>query len=153
MKSEVANYSGIHKMLNYWYGNAPLCIWDETHTARMEWANVTDIYDTNLDNYLPMCASCHRKFDYTDAQRQRMRDINLGHTMGRHRVGQYNLDGSLVKEYSHCREACRQTGFPYSSISKAISGQRKTSHGFIWISLGKSYVPKHRRTTKGGATI
>ena len=47
-------------------------------------------------------------------------------------VGQYTLDGELVKIWSSAREAQRQAGFNQSNISKVACGKYKQAYGFIW---------------------
>lgn len=47
------------------------------------------------------------------------------------RVGQYNLDGKLIKIYDSVREAGR-CGFNHSTISAVCRGEHKTHRNFIW---------------------
>lgn len=47
-------------------------------------------------------------------------------------VGQYTLDGELIKIWESAREAQRQVGFSYQHISNVATGKRKTAHGFVW---------------------
>lgn len=47
-------------------------------------------------------------------------------------VGQYTLDGDLVKAWQSTNEVERQTGFSCGHISKVANGSRKTAYGFIW---------------------
>ena len=47
-------------------------------------------------------------------------------------VGQYTLDGELVKIWPSTIEVQRQTGFIQGNICKVANGNRKTAYGFIW---------------------
>ena len=47
-------------------------------------------------------------------------------------VGQYTLDGELVKIWQSTNEVERQAGFSRSNISQAANGNRKTAYGFRW---------------------
>ena len=47
-------------------------------------------------------------------------------------VGQYTLDGDLVKAWQSVNEVQRQTGFGCGNICNVANGKRKTAHGFIW---------------------
>ena len=47
-------------------------------------------------------------------------------------VGQYTLDGDLVKVWQSTREVERRTGFACGNICKAANGNYKTAYGFIW---------------------
>ena len=51
-------------------------------------------------------------------------------------VGQYTLDGDLVKAWQSANEVQRQTGFSQGNISEVANGNRKTAHGFIWKYVG-----------------
>ena len=47
-------------------------------------------------------------------------------------VGQYTLDGDLVKVWQSTNEVGRQTGFSHGYICKTASGKHKQAYGFIW---------------------
>ena len=47
-------------------------------------------------------------------------------------VGQYTLDGDLVKVWQSANEVQRRTGFDRGSFSKAANGKYKQAYGFIW---------------------
>lgn len=47
-------------------------------------------------------------------------------------VRQYDLNGTLVGEYSSIKEACDLTGANQGSVCSACKGRRKTANGFIW---------------------
>ena len=47
-------------------------------------------------------------------------------------VGQYTLDGELIKVWVSAREAQKQAGFSYKHISNVATGKHKTHKGFVW---------------------
>ena len=47
-------------------------------------------------------------------------------------VGQYTLDGELVRIWPSTQEAQRQTGFGQGHISLAANGKYKQAYGFTW---------------------
>ena len=47
-------------------------------------------------------------------------------------VGQYTLDGKLIKVWQSTNEVERQLGFGHSHISAAALGKRKTAYGYVW---------------------
>lgn len=47
-------------------------------------------------------------------------------------VSQFSLSGDFIARYDGQADAFRKTGIPQSSISCAISGKRKSAHGFLW---------------------
>lgn len=55
-------------------------------------------------------------------------------------IGQYTLNGELVKVWQSVNEAERQTGFNQSNISKAAHGKYKQSYNFIWKYILKEVV-------------
>ena len=59
------------------------------------------------------------------------RNERVGKTLSKP-VGQYTLDGDLVKVWQSTNEVQRQTGFIQGNICKVANGNRKTAHGFIW---------------------
>ena len=47
-------------------------------------------------------------------------------------VGQYSLDGKLIKLWPSTMEAERQAGFSQGNISQAANGKYKQAYGCIW---------------------
>lgn len=47
-------------------------------------------------------------------------------------IGQYTLDGGLVKAWASLAEVKRQTGFSQGNVSEVANGNRKTAYGFCW---------------------
>lgn len=47
-------------------------------------------------------------------------------------VGQYTLNGELIKIWPSPCEAGRQAGFDRGTISNVANGKRKTHKGFVW---------------------
>jgi hypothetical protein len=47
------------------------------------------------------------------------------------KIGQFDINGNLVKEYS-CRQEAHNSGFNGTHITNVIGGKRKTHAGFIW---------------------
>lgn len=47
-------------------------------------------------------------------------------------LGQYTLDGELVKIWPSTQEAQRQAGFSQGNISQVANGKLKTAYGFRW---------------------
>lgn len=68
-------YDAIHRWLRKHYGNANRC---EEQSCSMKsdtyhWAKLPDLpYEHKRENFVQLCASCHRKLDYT-------RELQLKH--------------------------------------------------------------------------
>jgi hypothetical protein len=54
-------------------------------------------------------------------------------------VGQYTLDGELIKIWQSAYEVQRQLGFSQGDISNVARGKGKTAYGYIW-----KYVEKRK---------
>lgn len=126
------SYTGLHMHLVRTYGNAPLCIWGENHTSRLEWANVSGVYTKNLEDYLPMCASCHRKFDITEETRTKNRKNALGNTHRRKTVHQYTLTGEKIATFESLHHAAKTADILVTSIANNLGGRSKSAGGFLW---------------------
>ena len=59
------------------------------------------------------------------------RNVRMAETKSK-QVGQYTLNGELIKVWSSATEAERRAGFDHSAISKVANGKRKTAYGFRW---------------------
>ena len=47
-------------------------------------------------------------------------------------VGQYTIDGKLIKTWASTMEVERKLGFSNSGVSRVARGKRKTMYGYIW---------------------
>ncbi len=68
-KGDDAGYSSIHKWIHRWKGRADHCDGCGIKGKRYEWSNVDHKYRRVLDDYIPMCASCHRNYDKNNEKR------------------------------------------------------------------------------------
>ena len=48
------------------------------------------------------------------------------------KVGQYTLDGKLVKVWESCNEIVKETGWSQSHICNAIAGRVAKAHDYVW---------------------
>jgi hypothetical protein len=48
------------------------------------------------------------------------------------KVGQYDLNGNLVKTWSSATDACKTLGINPASLSECCHGKRKKTKGFAW---------------------
>ena len=62
-KGDKVGYSGVHKWIVRHYGRAEFCVWGDHPATRYNWANVSHEYTRERDDWLPMCPSCHWKYD------------------------------------------------------------------------------------------
>ena len=67
-KGDRVSYSGLHKRLVRWYGNAKdnpcfMCGRKLGEVKRLEWANVDGKYMWDKDKWVVMCSHCHALYD------------------------------------------------------------------------------------------
>ena len=71
-KGNKVSYSGMHHWLKRCKGSPIQCQICGTKTAKkFEWANKDHKYNRILDDYISMCTSCHRKYDYANGLSKR----------------------------------------------------------------------------------
>lgn len=64
-KGEKAGYFAKHIWLCKYFDKKGVCSHYRTKTAKKyEWANISGEYRRNIDDYVELCTSCHRKMDY-----------------------------------------------------------------------------------------
>lgn len=69
-KGENANYRCKHSWVERHKGKAKKCSICKNETAkRYEWANIDHQYKRNLDDYIEMCSSCHKRYDYSNLRK------------------------------------------------------------------------------------
>ena len=67
-----ATYSSIHDWVRYWKGNpdhCEKCGTNEKRKYKYHWANIDHKYRRVLDDYIPMCVSCHKIYDLAMAKK------------------------------------------------------------------------------------
>jgi hypothetical protein len=63
-KGENAGYVSKHKWVAKHLGKAIFCSFNCNHiSTKYEWANISGEYKRELNDYLSLCAKCHRQFD------------------------------------------------------------------------------------------
>lgn len=65
-KGDRASYSAIHKYATKHFGRPKLCVNCNSTGTRMEWANLSRKYLRTREDWVELCASCHRHFDKAD---------------------------------------------------------------------------------------
>lgn len=147
-------YHDIHKWLIKTYGKATKCSGTDCKglSKKYEWALIKGLsYEMNKDNFIDLCASCHRQYDMTEETRLKHREKMLGsrHTPERienirkskqKQIQQVDLKtGEVLGTYSSILEASRATGVKNNSIGQCAKGHPKYNHagGFKWLYLKK----------------
>ncbi len=65
-KGDNVKYFGVHDWITKHYGQPIGCEWCglDDPKRKYHWANISHTYRRRRDDFLRMCVSCHRKYDY-----------------------------------------------------------------------------------------
>jgi hypothetical protein len=151
-----AEYFRIHEWLIRHHGKATKCeneLCKSRAPKRFEWALLKGKdYKKDRNNYIQLCPSCHRKYDYTEVQRQNQRTsrkkrlergdlftaqyrANLSKAMkGVNAIPVFKLSnkGEFIQEYKSVSIAATENNILQSSISNVLTGRAKTAGGYKW---------------------
>lgn len=131
-------YDRIHQYISTHFGKAHKCDnenCDSKHPKRYEWAlKKGHRYSKYIEDYVQLCPSCHRKYDYKEEYRVKSSLLKKGIPMTHAWIPimQYNIDGTLIKSYSSITLASIENKISTKSIVNQLKGWSKTSGGFVW---------------------
>jgi len=64
-QGDSVGYRSLHRWITRWKGRPSKCVLCGTKTAKKyEWANIDHKYRRVLDDYIRLCTTCHRLYDY-----------------------------------------------------------------------------------------
>ena len=93
--------------------------------------DVNHINEDKTDNRACNLEWCTRRENVNHGSRNERAANGIAKALSK-QVGQYTLDGELVKTWVSTMEAERQTGFSRSNISQVARGKHKQAYGYIW---------------------
>lgn len=76
-KSKHPNYRAVHAWLTYYHGKASKCEMPDCNgrSKMFHWALKRDKdYEKNIENFMQLCSSCHKKYDLTEETKLRLRE-------------------------------------------------------------------------------
>jgi len=62
-KGDKAGYFALHEWVRSNYKTADHCEYDPSHQGRFEWANISGSYLRDINDWVQLCAKCHRQYD------------------------------------------------------------------------------------------
>ncbi len=145
-QGDSVGYDGVHAWLRREVGPATYCANDETHKSkRYELANISGEYRRDINDYKPLCPSCHRKYDMSEEYIEMLRERTAQwHINNLKPVAQYTKDGTFIATYPSIKEAAEKIGKPGKRVSDALTGRKKTAGGYVW---------RYAEPTGEGATV
>ena len=155
-------YDAIHAWLRLHFGKADRC--EETTCKKIsktfQWALRPEKSYTHIrENFIRLCASCHRlqdqKPEWIEKARQKRigkklslswrkaiskacKGIHKGNKHSSKSVRQLSLDGKVIKDWLCINDAAKKLDLSPSGITMCARGQLKKSGGFRWSYLLKS---------------
>lgn len=154
-------YQAVHMWLKKHYGNPDRCENKDCDgkSTTYHWALKHGCSCThNRSNFRMLCASCHRLYDMTSKEKERVKRMNIGRELseehkksisesckGIHKdnqhaaktVIQYNKNGNRIKRWSSITQVAEALDVSVSGISMCCNGHTNSSGGFIWKFLSK----------------
>jgi len=132
-----SNYNRVHKWIRSHYGNAIKCENKDCQyrkPKRFEWALITGKkYEKNINNFIQLCCSCHRKYDFTEeARKKQKKKASRKRPYRRKPVLQKSVDGKLIRSHLGIKDASSATGISRTAIANVLSNRAKTAGGYIW---------------------
>jgi len=142
-------YYKIHNWLAKNYGRASICENPDCKCKsikRYEWAKLKGKdYEKNRDNFIMLCCSCHRKYDYTQGAKDKISKIHKGKTMskesrekiskslkGNERGGRMVIDNITGKRYRTIKEAAIDLNIRYTNLRQYLCGTRTNKTNLVY---------------------
>lgn len=78
-KGDDVGYDALHDWVRIRLGSANHCEKDPSHIGRIyNWANISREYKRDLSDWKQLCQHCHKQYDMTEVERDRLRKLNIG---------------------------------------------------------------------------
>lgn len=131
-------YSAIHEWLRSSFDKTGKC--DNNcgkEYKRTEWSLLKGKkYERKRENYRELCVSCHRIYDTTDYQREKMYRTMKNKFGKDARTSKpvicLDKDNKVIKHYYSLTEAAKDLGIIRTAISNVLINKAKTAGGFKW---------------------
>ena len=126
-------YIYIHKWVNKTYGKANCCSLNKKHKSKVfEWANISKKYKRDIRDWIQLCQSCHRKRDWTENQKNILRERNMGNKYHVKKIIQMDMNGNFIKEWESGRAVAKAFGICPSSVSNLLRGKTQLVNAWRW---------------------
>jgi len=122
------SYGAIHIYLRKEYGKADHCEFCNSKIAkRFEWALKSGLrYSININDYLQLCPSCHRKYDETEERKLKISISHKGKKTGeRNSASKKVIDILTNNIYTTISEAAITLNIKRSTLSMMLTNKNK----------------------------
>lgn len=136
IRNNPALYQQRHKWVYSVKGKANNCYFGAKHkSSRYEWANISGKYIEDIHDWISLCPSCHRKFDFTEETRRNLSRSHKGIIPSwlTRKVSKLSPKGKILSNYSSIAQAAKENNILHTSIANVLSGRSKTAGGYLWI--------------------
>ena len=135
-KIDKKEYHRIHNWLSYHYGKASYCCQcNNKKCKRYQYALIKGKeYAKNIDNYIQLCVSCHKKYDFSEKARENLSKALKGLKKPSRWITlyQHTKEGILVAVYESLDLASNTTGIMRTAIDNNLQGRSRSAGGFVW---------------------
>lgn len=130
-----SEYNLIHRWVASIAGKAKRCVFcNKKSGTKYEWALLKgEKYERNVNNFIELCCSCHRKYDMTEESKKVRSIIHKGKPSRKKKeVSAYDKNGILNGTYESVTIAARYTGTNRSSIQSCLIGRYEYANNLSW---------------------
>jgi hypothetical protein len=128
----VREYSAIHQWITKRYGKATKC--DHCHIvgSKYEWALRKGLpYKKEINHFVQLCVSCHKKYDETDQRRYKISKALKGRPSHCPSKRIKVKKGGCEQIFKSITEASEKLGVSRTAIQNVLAGISKTTGGYI----------------------
>lgn len=122
-------YDLIHKWIKRHYGKACKCESDncQNKPKRFEWALKKGFnYERNIENFIQLCPSCHRKYDLTEKMIDRLKK-NRKTSVHQKPIEKIQIAGQI---FNSTKDAADVLGINRMGIYNVLAGKAQRVGGF-----------------------
>lgn len=128
-----AEYFRVHHWLIYNFGKAAFCS-HCTEGKNFHWALKKGCkYEKNLENFIPLCVSCHRLYDYRESTRKLISQKASLRTGSLHPKSKLVLNTETGIFYESVTEVAKLCGIRNNNMCKRLNGKTKNKTSFIYV--------------------